>query len=512
MNAVKTSPREIAPKQKIIFKLLTFFIPFLILLLFEGLLRIAGYGDKFDLFIQNPTEGYGKYMMVNPEIGKKYFQKLEYTDPANDIFLKEKPENTFRIFVMGSSVVYGFPYDRNLMFSRILHKQLEDTWPGKKIEVVNTAITAINSFTLLDYTDEILRYQPDAILIYAGHNEFYGAFGIGSNETMSRNRGLTRLHIALLDLRMYQMVRNIISGAAQKFAPGNNDEVHGTLMKRIVADSDILLYSEEYNIAMERYRQNMEAILKKANKKKVPVFLSELVSNVKDMEPFNSTPGDTLEAAIDVYHKARIAEKNQDFNTALELYYRAKDLDCIRFRASEDANMILNGLIREYDVYRVPMLSWFQENSSHKLIGDNYMTEHVHPNIEGSFLMAEAFYSAILTSGILGDPDPFTRYNRDYYKRNWGYTALDSLLAHHRVTLLKGFWPFVKEERSGADYRKLYKPRSYIDSLAFRVLKFSELSLAEVRLELAEKYKASGQIFKAYQEYEALLRMNPYIA
>ncbi|MBK6285128.1 MAG: SGNH/GDSL hydrolase family protein [Draconibacterium sp.] len=191
MNKPKTAEKKIPKKQKVVFKLITGLIPFLILLAFEGLLRLTGYGDNLDLFIKNPTEGYEKYMIVNPVVGKKYFQKFEYTAPANDIFLAEKPENTFRVFVMGSSTVYGFPYERNLMFSRILHKQLEDAYPDKKIEMVNTAITAINSFTLLDYTDQILKYKPDAVLIYAGHNEFYGAFGIGSNETMSRNRELT---------------------------------------------------------------------------------------------------------------------------------------------------------------------------------------------------------------------------------------------------------------------------------------------------------------------------------
>jgi hypothetical protein len=149
MNKPKVVKKNKAPNQNLVFKLITLIIPVFILIVFEGVLRVTGYGDNLSLFIKNPTQGYEKYMMVNPEVGKKYFQKFENTAPANDIFLIEKPENTFRIFVMGSSTVFGFPYERNLMFSRILHQQLEDAYPDKKIEVVNTAITAINSFTLL---------------------------------------------------------------------------------------------------------------------------------------------------------------------------------------------------------------------------------------------------------------------------------------------------------------------------------------------------------------------------
>ena len=144
MNKPKVLKKDKSSKQNYVFKLITVLIPILILFVFEAVLRISGYGDNLNLFIKNPAEGYEKYMIVNPEVGKKYFQKFEYTAPANDIFLTDKPENTFRIFVMGSSTVYGFPYERNLMFSRILHQQLEDAYPGKKIEVVNTAITAID--------------------------------------------------------------------------------------------------------------------------------------------------------------------------------------------------------------------------------------------------------------------------------------------------------------------------------------------------------------------------------
>jgi tetratricopeptide (TPR) repeat protein len=43
-------------------------------------------------------------------------------------------------------------------------------------------------------------------------------------------------------------------------------------------------------------------------------------------------------------------------------------------------------------------------------------------------------------------------------------------------------------------------------------MKDPDLSLDEARLDLAKKYETTGQIEKAYREYEALLRMNPYLA
>jgi tetratricopeptide (TPR) repeat protein len=511
MSKTKNSKKEISPQQKLIFRLITAFVPFIILLSFEGILRVVNYGDNLDLFIQNPTEGYENYMIVNPIVGKKYFQKFEYSNPPNDIFLTDKPENTFRIFVMGSSTVYGFPYERNLMFSRILHKQLEDAYPGIKIEMVNTAIIAINSFTLLDFIDQILKYEPDAVLIYAGHNEFYGAFGIGSNETMSRNKDLTKLHIGLMDYRIYQLLRNMIAGVSQKIGT-NDNKVQGTLMKRMVADKDILLNSEKYNIAMERYRQNMDEILEKIHKKNVPVFLSEVISNINGMEPFQSISAEGLEAANDVYQKAKEAEEKGDFAKASELYYKAKDLDCIRFRASEDVNKIIKELGLKYEVYPVLMLDWFKSLSPNRLIGNTLMTEHVHPNIDGNFIMSRAFGTAVIKSEVIKANNEDKGYTSSYRKLNYGYTALDSLVAMHRVKTLKGNWPFVKAGEKEINYQKQYRPGSYIDSLAFSAISSKEISVSMVRLELAKKYKKNGQYYLAYKEYDALLRTNPYLA
>lgn len=493
------------------FKLITMLIPLIILAGIEGILRLSNYGDDFSLFVQNPESGYEEYMMLNPDVGKKYFQKLEYTEPGNDIFLKEKPENTFRIFVMGSSTVYGFPYDGNLMFSRILNQQLEEAFTEKSIEVVNTAITAINSYTLLDFTDQILAHEPDAILIYAGHNEFYGAFGVGSNETMSRNRNLTRLHIALLDFKVYQLLRNVISGLSQKLATSSGISAEGTLMKRIVDNNDIQYGSKEYTIGIESYQRNMEDILMKINDKNIPVFFSEVVCNVKGMEPFSTETNSIIETAIDVYREAQKAEANQEYAIAKELYYKAKDLDGVRFRASEDINKVINNLSAKYNVHLVPMLAIFQENSPNGLIGNNLMTEHVHPNIDGYFIMADAFFSEILKSGIVGEPVLSQRITLDYIKKNYGYTILDSLAGNHRIQLLKGNWPFVNFGEE-INYAKVYQPKNFLDSIAFEVLKNEDLSLGTARYQLARKYDESGDYINAYKEYEALLHTTPYVS
>ncbi|MFC2089761.1 hypothetical protein ACFLT1_03215 [Bacteroidota bacterium] len=507
-----TSSHEISKSQRLAFSIISYTFPLLLLLLLEGILRMVSYGDRLNLFIDHPEKGYEEYLIVNPAVGKKYFQKFEHDAPSNDIFLKEKTSETFRIVVMGSSTVVGFPYEKNLMFSRILHMRLEDMYPEKEIEVVNTAITAVNSYTLFDYRNQILKQEPDAILIYAGHNEFYGAFGAGSNESMSKSIFLTRLHLEMMDFRFYQLMRNTINAVQKKRAGRKDDQVHGTLMKRIVANRDIAYESELYKLAMERYERNMGGMLKKFTKKNIPVMLSEVVSNVKDIEPLCANADGADAKAVQVYSEAKDALKGNELHLAKELFYKAKDLDAIRFRASEDVNRIIRELGDEYSVKIVPMLHYFEEASPNGIIGNELMTEHVHPNINGSFLMAEAFYTELIESGIIGANKFGKSYSTEYYKLIWGCTLLDSLVSRHLVANLTSHWPFVPLEKDGGDYRLSYHPVSRIDSIAFEIFRNPEITMEDKRLELAEEYDALGAYYKAYKEYEAMLRTNPYLA
>lgn len=487
-------------------------MPLIILLLLEGGLRLISYGDNLKLFITNPIEGYEEFLIVNPGAGKKYFQKLEYTAPPNDIFLREKPEETFRLFVMGSSTVVGFPYKENLMFSRILHKQLQEAFLGKHIEIVNTAITAINSFTLRDYTKEIMKYKPDGVLIYAGHNEFYGAFGVGSNENMSKSPRLTRLHLWFMDFRFYQLFRNITSSTLGKIASGKSKQVHGTLMKRIVGDKDIPYDSDNYHLAMSRYRQNMDKLISQFSEKNIPVFLSEVISNVKDIEPLSYLSTTQENEAMKAYRTAEANYEKGDYLSAKELYNKARDLDGVRFRASGEVNQIIGELSIKYSTNLVSMLQAFEDNSPHGIIGGNLLTEHVHPNISGCFLMAETFFSEITGSGILGTLDMNLIHSANYYKSNWGYTTLDSLSAYHLIANLMTHWPFAPFDSEAADYRLSYKPVSELDSIAFLSMADPNQGINDMRIDLAKDYAARGKHQAAYWEYESLLRTNPYRA
>jgi tetratricopeptide (TPR) repeat protein len=504
---------SLSKSKRMIFNLILVLLPFILVLFIELLLRMFSYGDDLRLFINNTDKEYQAYKIVNTQIGKKYFQKFEYTSPPRDIFLKEKPDSCFRVFVMGSSSTAGFPYDNNIMFSRILHEWLRETYPGKKIEVVNTAITAINSFTLLDFMPQILREKPDAILFYAGHNEFYGAFGAGSNEAVTHNPALIRLHLRMMDMKIYQLTRNIISGVTAMFQKTDTAAAkRGTLMTRIVKDADIVYDSDIYREGINNYHDNLEMMLAMTKGKKVPVFISDLVSNIRDMEPFNSKATDKYKPAIVYYREAQRLEATENFQAAKENYTTARDYDCIRFRASSDINKVIVDLSKKYsNVHFVPSLSLFEANSPNKLIGLNLITEHLHPNIEGYFLLAESFYGELMKSGIInGAINEYAPKTARQFMTGYGFTVLDSLVGMHRVSNLNYHWPFRDETNGFIDYRKIYKPVSHLDSIAFFVMVDKNTTLPDAHLQLAKEYEKEYNYLSAFREYNALVTTDPY--
>lgn len=492
--------------KKAIYALFTVIAPLIILVIIELLLRIFGVGHSLDLFINHPNKDYKNYYLINPGIGEKYFSKFEATAGSNDIILKKKPENGYRIFVLGSSTMVGFPYGTNLMSSRILHKRLEDAYPNKHIEVVNTAITAINSITLRDYLNDIVKYEPDAIVFYAGHNEYYGAFGVGSHELLTSKKSIYQLHFKLMKLRMYQLLRKTIEKIAAAASPSNNEGT-GTLMKRIVADKSITYKSEKYLQGIEQYQSNLTEILSICNKKDIDIYLSDLISNIKDLSPFGETE---KFSALAEFQKAQQFELEMNFTDAKKHYHLAKDYDGVRFRAADTINQIIYRATDKYNCQLIEMKKHFENASPNSLVGNNLLTEHVHPNIMGQFVMADAFFQSIVKSNAIDTlTSVYANFSTYYYHRNWGYTDLDSLIGVHKISQLKTNWPFVSYDYSGPTYRDTYTPKSSIDSLAFTVIRQYNVDIEKLHKDYASELFKKGEIKKAYWEFESLLRSNP---
>jgi len=501
------------PKRKL-FTLIAILIPALFFILLETGLRLANYDGNTKLFI--PAHGdYANYYMCNPHVGRRYFfMQNTIPDPPNDLFLKQKPDKGYRIFVLGGSTTAGYPYGNNIMFPRILQKRLADTFPDKNIEVINTAMTAINSYTLLDFMDEIIEKQADAILIYAGHNEFYGALGAASNESLGKFRGFIKVYLTVQRFKFFILLRNWI-GASRKWIShllfkGDVSNPSATLMERMVSEQTILYGSPLYKLGRNQFEGNLRDILSKAEAAGLDIMTSELVSNIHDIQPFISVASDSLPAAKTIMKQAVDREKEGEFLEAKELYYRAKDLDALRFRATEDFNHIIHKVSEEFHVPVVPMKRYFEEKSPHGFIGHNLILEHLHPNVDGYFVMADAFYDTMQREKFISaNWDSSFIKPASLYRENWGFTALDKAFCDLRIRILKGGWPF---KPKSVPNRALvgYVPKTQIDSLAWEAWRFDSMNLERAHVKLAEFFESGGEYHKALEEYKALICSTPY--
>jgi tetratricopeptide (TPR) repeat protein len=264
-----------------------------------------------------------------------------------------------------------------------------------------------------------------------------------------------------------------------------------------------------YLEGLKQFSDNMSNLLGKLKDAHVPVIISDLVSNVRDLPPFHSLRYEMYPRADSVFSNAKRLEADHVFEKAKEEYFKAKDYDVVRFRASEDINKIIAHLADSLELYHLSLQSLFEKYSPQGIIGDNLMTDHLHPNVDGYFLMAEGFLHALRDHGMIDTDWDSTRVKPwTYYRYNWGFTELDSMIAVLRIKHLKAGWPF-QPETTVNNFRTTYTPKGMIDSLAFASIMYMDVNSSMVHKKLADHYESIGDLSRASKEYLSLAYISP---
>ncbi len=512
-------------KKESIFKITAILLPFIILFLVEIALRITKYGESYPLFHKVTVENQPDYLVMNPFIANKYFKDKNFrSDNQFDLFVRTKTDSTFRIFVQGASTTVGFPFYRGGSFPRMLKYRLSQTFPEKNIEVVNTGITAVNSYTMWDLTDEIIKQKPDLVIIYAGHNEYYGALGVGSTNSFGSHPVIIRSYLTLKKSRLFQFLDNSytrITSDTQKPKIGET-----TLMEVMVREQRIPYDSKMYHAGINQFEGNLKRILKKYKNHHIPVILSTIVSNEKDVKPFISDSLINENQFIEALNQNRpeanqLAQKNAlaaytlgkyylqiNQDTAKKYLHLAKELDLLRFRAPEKINNVIVNFSKKYDYPLVDMVDIFASHSAYGIIGDELLTEHVHPNVKGYLLMADAYYHKIQELGLLGD------YGENYISfdeasHDIPVTEIDSLKGKIMIDDLKKSWPYdlsMAGNRAPIPYHlgnSTYEQRRALDL-------FTKLAYwKDVMLQSYAKYDREGAYGKGLRVAQSLILEYP---
>jgi len=508
----KTTPSssKVPSKKRIlIFKGISIvLIPLLILLLFEAFLRIVNYGNNLSLFIE--YKGNKDYLVFNPDASKKYFTNQEIATKGNsELFKKKKDNNTIRIFVLGESTTIGYPFFHNGSFHRWLQYRLTHTYPNKNFEIINLSLTAVNSYTVLGFAKEVVNYEPDAVLIYTGHNEYYGALGAASTQSLGSNPHVINLLLGLRDLRLAQLIINVYEGTKTAIA-GTGMGSDESRMQLMVAKQEIPYQSDLYEKGVIQFQSNMNDIFGLFSKKHIPLFVSNLISNEKDLKPFISFNTDSLKfpgfkpnftsgvkafeggdfkmaddyfkkadksfnsSALCNYYLGELAYKQSDFSQAKKYFEKARDLDGLRFRAPEEFNKILAQLGAKYpDIHLVDTKTAFEKNADHNMVGDGLTVDHVHPNLKGYAIMSDVFYNALQQSRLFSSANG----NEMTFKQladKMPENKVDSLAGIYRILNLKKRWPY-NDPHAGDSVKIETKEQTLAYDLAFKNIKWSNI-------------------------------------
>ena len=302
-------------------------------------MRLTGVGALEPLFI--PVEAAPGFLQPNPAAVQRFFpDPRRAPDVSIDTtwFPAAKAPGTLRIFVQGESSAAGFPYGRWASPAALLQQRLQRAYPDRNVEVINTGMAAVTSYVLLDFADEIIAQQPDAVVVYAGHNEYLGIGGVGSSLASARSPTLARGIVKLRRLHLYRALERAF-GIARVRRPTRSPARDGTLMSRVAAERSIPLGSPLYEQGLAQFRGNLARLLQRYRAAGVPVFIGTLASNERDQPPFASAPPEAGEnSALVRFERARQLEASGDHAAARAEYLAASDRDELRFRAPQAFN------------------------------------------------------------------------------------------------------------------------------------------------------------------------------
>ena len=482
-----------------LFRTIAVLLPFVVLLLAEITLQLCHYGYDTALFIEDST---GKYYHLNPDISKKYFTIQENATRGNyELFPKVKKKGTIRFFVLGESSSVGFPYMHNGAFPRMLKYRLQFEYPAINFEIINLSLTAVNSYTLYDFSKQLVDYQPDAVLIYVGHNEYYGALGVASTSSIGRNPYLVRAAIALKDLKLGQLMFRL--AAKLKGTDKKTTDYSLTLMERMAHEQSIPLNSTLYQQGIRQFDFNMTDMMDLFNDHHIPVYVSNLVYNLKDLKPFVSSTGKL--SAGRQFALANKAFGEGDFITAKSHYIQAKEYDELRFRAPEMINILIENYARNStNVHFVDAVHEFESSSPHGIMDSSLLLEHVHPTLKGQQLISDAFYKELKKTGIF----PVTKVNQQPLMpapEGYPFTAFDTCYGRISIWMLKELWPF-NEAIPAEDPLHV---RTYEEQLA-GACAVKQLTWFDSMRSLYEYYKQKQDVDKALRVMEGLCLEFPY--
>ena len=481
-----TRRNSLTPGKRRLFAAITVALPFLALAIAELVLRLFGWGGYPDWIRPAGILPSGKTLcIVEPAAAKPYFyanpDRPGYAEQSS--FLMPKPEDTFRIFIVGESAAKGYPQPRNLAVSSFLEAMLSDATKDKKVEVINLGTTAVASFPLVYQLRDALRYDPDLFVFYVGNNEFFGAYGVASiNASGSLPVWALRLMRAVRGLALVQ----VLDGWLYKGADENR-----SLMEQMIGRTFIPADSPLRDAAARNLGANLGTMIEDAKRADIPVIVCTTASNESGLAPLGKDDMSGLEKSRQNEVRSLVAQAESSIaanNPALasdllgraedlapshararflsglamaamgrtkearEDFLAARDLDTMPWRPTSLTEEAIRTAARTRGAPLCDIATIFREESRRGATGWELLDDHVHLSLAGQARAARAMAGAvapmlgIAPAALAALPD-----DRAYALR-LGSNFYDGYRVDHTLRVLFGI-PFMKETNPEAFHR-----------------------------------------------------------
>lgn len=401
----------------------------------------VGFSAVHPLFVLDPT-------------GRRYeIPPAHYKFFGPESFDAVKPPGEFRIFCLGGSTVLGRPFAKETSYTTWLELSLRAAAPGHPWRVINCGGTSYASYRLVEVLKEVLRHEPDLIILDMGHNEFL------EDRTYRHIKDVPALARRPLELasrlRTFGMVRAAIASVAGRgqapAAPARpmlGPEVEARL------DYEGGLASYHYDEAWWRdviahFEFNLTRMVRMSRQAGVRMILVNPVYNL-DTPPFKSehrrdlSPADRRRfealwdearthfatdlngairllkqaAALDDHHAGihyalgKCYQQAGRWDDARASFMKAKDRDVCPLRSLEPMNQAILDVGRETGTPVVDLVKVFAAKSQGGIMGDELLVDHVHPSILGHQLVARVLVDELTREGVIS-PRPGWEAERD---------------------------------------------------------------------------------------------------
>ena len=410
----------------------------------EGGLWVADIETMLDK--EDPLRGFSRLVSVFEREGDVYRtrQFKGYVTFNDESFLSEKPKNGLRIFCLGGSSTYGFPWDGRVAFTAILGDVLAEAHPERQVEAINVGGISYAMHRLRIVADEIINYEPDVLIIYSGHNEFVeSAF---YSRLRDRSDQLNWLQHTAANWRLYSLVRRLWSESQSELPPQR--------LELFVRREDISLFTPAQKMQIvDAFGHNLRHIVRQAKQRGAKVVLATTACNLSQWIPNASVPekslddeeqrqwisalvtgkrlleaGNASQAATSFRRAAQIGtghaethywlgkalERLGEWDEARRSFQIACDVDASPNRRLSMTNDVVRQIATEETTLLVDVDKAFEQESENGLIGLNLFDDFVHPNQRGQKLIAWLLWDSMERDGVFGrkssaDPKVFAR-------------------------------------------------------------------------------------------------------